>query len=333
MRRILAALSLMLVPSIASADARQDIIDLRRGQLESQSTFLGWTDDGRAVSRRLVCSEGGAVVCRASIDALEVGADEESTVLFHSDNFEGDYEDPRKGPVSTAEAMAFIRGETKALDDLGALEAGTKSSDPKGVFGVVGGTQTKVYLRTSRHRTDEEALNLFISVRGPRGASIDLEHMVNAPWRVDSEQVIDARISPDGESVWLAMHYTDGVMCWDGEDIELTIADRGRVRAQLANAAGMRAYRSGDFDEAAELFGEATAEDPSYGWSWFNQGAMHSRNGDFEEADQSLRNAMNTDHRFAERACADDDYHALMVEDPAYAAMCNEQEEGYDAGC
>lgn len=332
MRRFLAALSLMLVPSIASADARQDIIDLRRGQLESQSTFLGWTEDGKAVSRSLVCSEGGAVVCRASVDALGVGEAEKSTVVFHSDNFEGEYEDPRKGPISTGEAMAFIRGEAEAIDALGPLSSGTKSAEPKGVFGVVGGTQTKVYLRTSQHRTDEEALNLFISVRGPRGASIDLEHMVNAPWRVDSQQVVDARVSPDGESVWLAMHYTDGVMCWDGEDIELTIADRNLVRAKLANAAGMRAYRSGDFDEAAELFREATIEDPGYEWSWFNQGAMHSRNGDIEAARASLEKALEIDHGLWERACGDDDYANLMA-NPDYAFMCGEDEDEYDAGC
>jgi hypothetical protein len=328
MGRFLAALSLLLIPSIASADARQDIIDLRRGDTVSHQEFLGWTDDGQAISRRLVCSEGGAMWCRATIDALKPGAAQSSHVLLDNDGLDevATPGDP-KGPISASEATAFIRGEAKALGALGHLSPGSSTRDPEGIFGEIGGEPTEIYLRTSSHRTDEMALNLYISVRGPRGASIDLEHMVNAPWRVGDEQVLDARISPEGDSVWLAMHYTDGAMCWDGEDIELTIAVRGQVRAKLANAAGLRAYRAGELDEAAALFDQATVEDPTYAWGWFNRGALHSQRGEVEAAALSLTEAIALDPSHQERACGDDDYQALAETTEGAALMgCTYQE-------
>jgi len=335
MRLFVAALCSMLLPATATAatatsDARTDIVNLRHGRLGSTQQFLGWTADGEAVSRRLVCSEGGTTSCRASINTLKLGAAERSTVLFEIEEL---YEtatarDP-KGPISTREASAFIRGERAAIDALGELTPSPAAADPAGVFGEIGGEPTQVYLRTSSRRTDEEALNLYISVRGPRGASVDLEHMVQAPWRVDSEQVLDARISPDGTTVWLAMHYTDGVMCWDGEDIELTIADRGRVRAQLANAAGLRADRAGELHEAATRFQQATREDPSYAWGWFNQGALSSRAGDVDAAAASLREAIALDPSLAARACDDEDYTALAASAEGDALMAC----GYEEGC
>ncbi len=330
MRRFVAALCLLLMPSVASADAREDIIALRHGHTASHQQFLGWTEDGQAISRRLVCSEGGALTCRASIDTLQVGATEHDQVLFENDALDvtASADDP-KGPISTTEAMAFIRGEAEALASLGPLEPGTTTDDPEGIFGTIGGEPTQIYLRTSKHRTDEMALNLYISVRGPRGATIDLEHMVNAPWRVGSRQVLDARTSPDGESVWLAMHYTDGAMCWDGEDIELTIADRSAVRAKLANAAGLRAYRAGELDEAATLFEQATTEDPTYAWGWFNQGALQSQRGDVQGAALSLAEAIELDPSHQERACADEDYGALAATDEGMALM----DCGYEEGC
>jgi len=330
MRRFVAALCLLLVPSVASADAREDIIALRHGRTASHQQFLGWTEDGQAISRRLVCSEGGALSCRASIDTLQVGVAERNDVLFDNDALDetASVDDP-KGPISTAEATAFIRGEAKALDALGPLDPGTTTGDPEGIFGTIGGEPTEIYLRTSKHRTDEMALNLYISVRGPRGATIDLEHMVNAPWRVGSRQILDARISPDGESVWLAMHYTDGAMCWDGEDIELTIANRSLVRAKLANAAGLRAYRADEIDEAATLFEQATAEDPTYAWGWFNQGALHSQSGDLEGAAVSLSEAIALDPSHQARACDDEDYGALAATEDGMELM----DCGYDEGC
>ncbi len=330
MRRLIAAVGLLLVPSIASADARKDIVDIRHGHMDSHQEFLGWTDAGEAVSRRLVCTEDGALSCRASIDTLKVGAAEQVDMVFYTDDLDGEAtpDDP-KGPISTSQAMRFIRGEADAIHAAGTLSAGTKASDPTTVFGTVGGTPTEVYLRTSTRRTDEDALNLYISVRGPRGATIDLEHMVNAPWRVDSDQVLDARISPDGGSVWVAMHYTDGVMCWDGEDIELAIADRAQVRGKLANAGGMRAYRSGDLDQAEALFEEATREDPSNAWGWFNRGALQSRRGEVKAAAVSLARAIELDPSHQERACDDADYEALYFTDEGAALM----ECTYEEGC
>lgn len=333
MRSFVALVALLLVPSVAAADARKDILELRHGRTRSHQEFLGWTDDGRAVSRRLVCAEYGEVTCRASIDELAVGSRERTTVLW--ENTESLYEtataaDP-KGPISTAEATAFIRAETKALHAFADLSPGERVADPAAAFGTIGGEPTQIYVRTASHPDPDEepALRLHVAVRGPRGASIDLERLDNMPWRVDAEEVIDARVSPDGDAVWMAVHYRDGVMCWDGEDIELTIAERGAVRAKLANAVGLRADAAGETDEAYARFVEATAEDPGYAWGWWNRGALESRRGELRAAAESLRHAIALEASFAERACADDDYAALAGSELGVGLVAC----GYAEGC
>lgn len=324
--------ALLLLPSVAVADARKDIVELRHGRTTSHQEFLGWTDDGHAVSRRLVCSEGGEVTCRASIDELAVGSAERTTLLW--ENTESLYElataDDPKGPISTAEATAFIRAESKALGRLATLSSGERAADPAAAFGTIGGEPTRIYLRTSSHPDPDEepALRLHVAVEGPRGASIDLESLDNTPWHVDAQEVLEARTSPDGRSVWMAIHYRDGVMCWDGEDIELTIADRGQVRAKLANAVGVRADQAGQTDEAYARFVEATAEDPGYAWGWWNRGALEGRRGDVTAAASSLRKAIALDESFAGRACADADYAELVDSELVAELAC-----GYAEGC
>ncbi|MCA9711344.1 MAG: hypothetical protein KDK70_36230, partial [Myxococcales bacterium] len=260
MHRFLASALLLLLPSVAQADARADIVALRHGRETSHQEFLGWTSDGRAVARRLVCSEDGESTCRASIDALAVGAPQHTTVLWSQDQAPDDEDIPQaKSPISTAQATRFIRAERRALEGLGRLSPGTAVADPAGAFGLVGGEPTEIYLRESGHPTQEEALRPHVAVRGPRGVSVDLEQLGNEPWRIEGVQVLDAQLDPEGRAVWVALQYQDGVMCWDGEDIEFTVAERARVRAQLANAAGLRAYRAGELDEAGALWLEATA--------------------------------------------------------------------------
>jgi hypothetical protein len=293
MRRSFLIASLLILPSVAAADARKDVVELRHGRATSHQEFLGWTDDGRAVSRRLVCSEGGELQCRASIDELKVGTPERTIVLWENTEslYETATEDDPKGPIATAEATAFIRAEAEALDALDRLAPAESVADPAQAFGMLGGEPTRIYLRTSSHPSEEEALRLHVAVRGPGGVSVDLERLDNEPWRVDAQEVIDARVSPDGSAVWVAIHYRDGVMCWDGEDIELTIADRRQVRAKLANAAGMHAYEAGELDQASAWFHEATTEDPGYAWGWFNRGALESRRGELEAAAKSVGKA------------------------------------------
>jgi hypothetical protein len=333
MRSLLALAALLLLPSVAAADARKDILELRHGRTRSYQEFLGWTDHGHAVSRRLVCAEYGEVTCRASIDELAVGSRERTTVLWQ--NSESLYEtataDDPKGPISTAEATAFIRAEAKALRSLTDLSPGERMAEPAAAFGDIGGEPTEIYVRTSSHPDPDEepALRLHVAVRGPRGASIDIEPLDNMPWRVDAQEVIEARVSPDGSAVWMAIHYRDGVMCWDGEDIELTIADRGAVRAKLANAVGLRADHAGQAVEAYTRFVEATTEDPGYAWGWWNRGALESRRGDVAAAAESLRNAIALDGSFSERACADEDYAALVGSEVGAAMLAC----GYEEGC
>lgn len=332
MRSSFVLAALLLLPSVAGADARKDIVELRHGRTTSHQEFLGWTDDGHAISRRLVCAEYGETACRATLDELAVGSADRTTVLW--ENTESLYEiataaDPR-GPISTAEATAFIRAERKALARLATLSSGERAADPAAAFGTIGGEPTRIYLRTSSHPDPDEepALRLHVAVQGPRGASVDLELLDDTPWHVDSEEVLEARTSPDGRAVWMAIHYRDGVMCWDGEDIELTIADRGQVRAKLANAVGLRADAAGEPDEAYARFVEATAEDPGYAWGWWNRGALESRRGDVVAAATSLRKAIALDEGFAERACADADYAALVDGELVAELAC-----GYAEGC
>lgn len=330
MRRFIAAVSLLLVPSVASAGARQDINDIRHGRTDSRHEFLGWTDAGEAVSRRLVCSEGGELTCRASIDVLDTEGSERTTILWtNGDSLyeEATPEDP-KGPISTAEAMSFIRAEKRTRAGLGSLRRGTAVSDPAQVFGPIGGEPTQVYLRTSND-PHNEALRLHIAVRGPRGTSVDIETLDNSPWHVDGQRVLDANIGPDGDAVWVAMHYEDGVMCWDGEDLEFSTASRGAVRAKLANAAGLRAYNDGDLDEARSLFATATAEDPTYAWGWFNDAAVASRDGDVQVAADSLAHAIELDPTMHDRACNDPDFDTLV----STAVGTTVLDCGYTEGC
>jgi tetratricopeptide (TPR) repeat protein len=333
MRSFVAIAALLLLPSVAAADARKDIFEIRHGRTRSHQEFLGWTDDGHAVSRRLVCAEYGEVTCRASIDELAVGSRERTTLLWESTEslYETATPDDLKGPISTAEATAFIRAEARTLDAFDSLAPGERVADPAAAFGTIGGEPTRIYVRTSSHPDPDEepSLRLHVAVEGPRGVSIDLESLDNMPWRVDAQEVIDARTSPDGSAVWMAIHYRDGVMCWDGEDIELTLADRGAVRAKLANAVGLRADRAGETAEAYDRFVEATTEDPGYAWGWWNRGALESRRGDVDAAADSLREAIALDASLAERACADEDFAALAGSDAGAELLAC----GYAEGC
>ncbi|MCH9687810.1 MAG: hypothetical protein K0V04_40645, partial [Deltaproteobacteria bacterium] len=304
MRRLLAAALLVVLPSVASAGARQDITDLRHGRTSTRQQFHGWTASGHAVAQSLVCSEGGELSCFASIEQSIVGTTDRATMLWQSTDtlyVDPDSTDP-KGPVSMAEAKAFIRTEAETLDGLGPLEPGTPIATPREAFGTIGGESTRVYIRSTPHPVFEDSMRLYIAVQGPRGASVDLERLSNEPWTIDHERVVDANLSPDGSTVWVAMHYTDGVMCWDGEDLQFAVADRAQVRAKLANAAGLRAYREGELSEAYDRFVDATSEDPSLVWGWYNRGAVESRRGDTAAAADSLGRALALDPKKRERA-------------------------------
>ena len=211
------------------------------------------------------------------------------------------------------------------------LSAGERVADPAAAFGTIGGEPTEIYVRTTSHPDpdQEPALRLHVAVRGPRGVSVDLERLDNTPWHVDAQEVLEASISPDGRAVWMAIHYRDGVMCWDGEDIELSIADRANVRAKLANAVGLRADEAGETHEAYARFVEATTEDPGYAWGWWNRGALESRRGDVDAAAKSLAQAIALDQGFAERACGDEDYAALLGSEAGAALVSC----GYEEGC
>jgi tetratricopeptide (TPR) repeat protein len=91
----------------------------------------------------------------------------------------------------------------------------------------------------------------------------------------------------------------------------------------------MHAYEAGELDEASEWFHEATKEDPSYAWGWFNRGALESRRGELEAAAKSVGKAIELDDRHRTRACADADYTALAATQAGGALL----ECGYEEGC
>jgi len=124
-------------------------------------------------------------------------------------------------------------------------------------------------------------------------------------------RLLGATGSPEGSDVAFAVHYADSYACWDGEDIELVVASRDRVRARILNKLGLRRYRSGDLYAASELFRQATREDEDYAWGWYNSAALHSVHDEQNEALISLRTALELDPSKAERACNDADFEGL----------------------
>lgn len=54
--RPLLALAVLTAASVAHADARQDIVDMRHHRMPNHTEALGWTEDGAFVLRRTGCA-------------------------------------------------------------------------------------------------------------------------------------------------------------------------------------------------------------------------------------------------------------------------------------
>lgn len=292
--------------------ARQDIVDLRAGRTPTRHHFVGWADDGSAVARSLVCSEGGELMCRAQlVRATPIGLDR--TKLWSSHDYE-DEQDPDAETLSLgrASAIRFIRAERDALAALPPLQPGQAVDTPTAAFGSIGGATTTVTVHARPTYDDMDSVRLSVAVTGPSGAVVRLRDLTETG-RLERSRVLESRLSPDGERVWVAAYYEDGVMCWDGEDLVFAVANRAAVRARLANSVGLRAYRAGATAEARARFEDATREDATYVWGWFNRAALESHDGEVDAAEQSLRRAVAIDPTKEARACGDQDFANLRA--------------------
>lgn len=131
--RLWFALALLASASVAHADARQDIVDIRHGREPNRAEVLGWTADGAFVLRRTACEVQDLSDIPSCGVSIEVASRDrrESHPLFGKewaiDCVEKDRPDASLGcwEISTGEAMKFIRAETDVLAKLGPLRAGT----------------------------------------------------------------------------------------------------------------------------------------------------------------------------------------------------------------
>jgi len=322
------ALALALVPAVATADARHDIVDLRHGRTVSEHEFLGWSPGADAVVRRRVCSEDGELSCTVTIDELGVGKPPRTSILYRNlgELYERADADNPKGPISTAEATGFIRREATVLAGLPPLTPGTAATPPRSVFGAIDGVPTKLAIAMNP-TSDDMIFRLSLGVHGPGGAFVKLADLPGEASDVTTRQW-QAHVSPDGSDIAIIVEYESSFMCWTGESIEAVAASRGSVRAQLHNAVGLDAYREGELDRARDAFVAATAEDPAYAWGWFNRAALESRSGDPDAAHASLKKAIDLDITKGDRACRDSDFDALAATAAGAALMaCTSEAE------
>jgi hypothetical protein len=303
MRLLAVALAVLLAPSLALADARADVMAIRRDSLSFTHRFLGWTSDGRAAFRWAFCSEGGQRSCRAGVGLYS--ADAPGSVVTTLDYSGYDR-------MSTEQAQGFIRGEAAAIAALPPLTLTNALADPNTAFGPVAGAPTRIGTTTQADPDDPElSFRYSLALLGRRGARARIHELTTA-YSLDA-LAVTAYPSPDARRVALVATHTSTSMCWDFGGVLVAVVDVASVRARLASSAGMRAYRSGAYDEAQRSFREATELAPAYALGWFNRGALASRALDLTEATASVSRAIALDASMRARACADSDYATLRA--------------------
>jgi hypothetical protein len=214
----------LLAAAGARADARADVFALRHEQSPTAHTFLGWTPDGRAAFRWIVCSEGGERQCSAAVGTFGPGGARNVTPIFSYAGYDR---------VSTVDAMAFIRAERAALAALPPLTLTSPAPDGLGAFGDAGGTPTRIRARivpTPALAPDGGLVR--VAVHGAGRVRAELTSM-GAAFTV-SALAVDAFPSPDGRLVALALRAETTSMCWDFTDVAFVVADIADVHARLA---------------------------------------------------------------------------------------------------
>lgn len=301
----LALFATALLPASANAGAREDVRRLEVRDLDSRHAFVGWTEEGQVVARRFVCSEDGELTCTATMDRASIDRRQSNTLAVFQD-FDAH--------PSRTEAAAYVEAEREAAAALPELLRGAPI-DARTALGSIDGEPIRLDLRTVPHPAEPDSVRFQLVARGPEKTTVVLRTLGEAAHELRSWNLLGAMGSPEGSDVAFAVHYADSYACWDGEDIELVVASRDRVRAQVLNKLGLRRYRSGDLYAASELFRQATREDEDYAWGWYNSAALHSVHDEQNEALISLRTALELDPSKAERACDDPDFEGLRDTD------------------
>ena len=311
-----AALLLLALPGVASADATQDVKDIRSGQLPVRYDWLGW-DGGTAHFRTLVCSEGGTTSCTAAI----VKQSDLKTTRVDLLSVQEVYCDP-KSPCAALDAKTvatFVGRERAANAALPTLAKGAIVADPLLVFGAVAGeaTTVAVRLRDVSQQAGDPKLTVELVLKGKGGTMETLGTLDSHVYRLNSSAIKGAHLSADGKTAAFAVAIGVGVMCWDFAGLSTVVASVPRTRATLANTIGWKAYQKGDMAAAFAGFREASTLDATYGLGWYNRASIESRNLDVASAKASFETALELDSSFAKRACKDPDFKALRASDPS----------------
>lgn len=129
-------LVLLTMTSIAHADARDDIVDIRHRRMPNRTAVFGWTDDGAFVLRRTSCvvqDLSDIPSCEVTVDVASRGHTV-SHLLFNA-TWEIDCVEKEKPAaalgcykIPTADAMEFIAAERELLASLGPFHAGTPTT-------------------------------------------------------------------------------------------------------------------------------------------------------------------------------------------------------------
>lgn len=299
-----ASASFAASPSPALAqDPLTEVAAIGRGDSPTSFTFLGWTADERAVVRIFLCSEGGERMCSSSVGVYTAGLPSTVTETFSYEGYD---------PVAPADARAFVAAERRALAALPPLTAAAPLPDAASAFGSV--ASTPVVLRVGarpRPSGPDDFPRQSLDAVAPLGARVRVLDLGSAQ-SVNGIRVT-AYPSPGGKLVALVIGADTTTMCWDSSSLDVVVVDVARVRAQLANAVGFRAYRAGHVSEALDRFREATVIAPTHALAWHNRASVESRTGDVAAALASERLAIRLDPSMAARACRDTDFAALRA--------------------
>ena len=306
---------LLLAPAAASADAAQDVQDIRAGKLPTRYEWLGWSGS-TAHFRTLSCSEGGTTSCTALlVKQNETRADNVDLLSIQEVYCDG------KSPCAALDgktAAAFVGRERVAKAALPPLVPGPAVTDPAHVFGVVSGEATTVKLHVNDVSNGEgPKIDTELALGGKGGARETLAVLDRAAYRFNNGTIQGAHLSPDGKTAAFVVEINVGVMCWDFTRQETVVVDIARKRSSLANTIGWRAYQKSDMPAALAGFTEATTIDPTFGLGWYNRASLESRGGDVAKAKASFTSATKLDAAFSKRACKDPDFKALRAAEPS----------------
>jgi hypothetical protein len=106
-----------------TADARDDVVDIRHHRMPTRHAVLGWTADGAAVIRRTDCGwqdGSGFPFCDVTISIVRADRPAEVHPLLSL----GRDDEGECCAIDTGTAMAFIRGEAALRAQLGPLAPG-----------------------------------------------------------------------------------------------------------------------------------------------------------------------------------------------------------------